>query len=100
MNRITNRTLATFTVFLFSGLAVLAQSKAKKTNVPVSATSGFVSKVWVSGLGNGMYKNPVVNADYSDPDPNRVEDNYYPIPSSFEDIPGLPVLHSKDMINW
>ena len=59
-----------------------------------------VSKVWVSDLGNGTYKNPVINADYSDPDAIRVGDDYYLTSSSFEDIPGLPILHSKDMVNW
>ncbi len=66
----------------------------------VSAQKAEISKVWVPDLGNGMYKNPVLNADYSDPDAIRVGDDYYLVSSSFEDIPGLPVLHSKDMINW
>lgn len=47
-----------------------------------------------------MYKNPVLNADYSDPDAIRVGDDFYLISSNFEDIPGLPILHSKDLINW
>lgn len=59
-----------------------------------------VSKVWVSDLGNGQYKNPVVNADYSDPDAIRVGDDFYMISSSFDAIPGLPILHSKDLVNW
>lgn len=62
--------------------------------------SRFVSKVWVADNGNGTYKNPVLNADYSDPDAIRVGDDFYLISSSFEDIPGLPVLHSKDLVNW
>jgi beta-xylosidase len=59
-----------------------------------------VSKVWVADLGNGTYKNPVLNADYSDPDAVRVGSDYYMTSSSFEDIPGLPILHSKDLVNW
>jgi beta-xylosidase len=59
-----------------------------------------VSKVWVADNGNGTYKNPIINADYSDPDAIRVGDDYYMVSSSFEDIPGLPVLHSKDLVNW
>ena len=47
--------------------------------------------------GDGTYKNPVINADYSDPDVIRVGDDYYMVSSSFEDIPGLPILHSKDL---
>ena len=59
-----------------------------------------VSKVWVSDQGNGTYKNPVINADYSDPDAIRVGDDYYLISSSFNHVPGLPILHSKDLVNW
>ncbi|WP_312766100.1 glycoside hydrolase 43 family protein [Epilithonimonas sp.] len=60
----------------------------------------YVSEVWVSDLGNGMYKNPVLYADYSDPDVIRVGDDYFMTASSFNEMPGLPILHSKDMINW
>lgn len=59
-----------------------------------------VSKVWVADLGNGTYKNPVLNADYSDPDAIRVGNDFYLVSSSFEDIPGLPILHSNDLVNW
>ena len=60
----------------------------------------YVSKVWVSDLGNGYYKNPILYADYSDPDAIRVGDDYYMTASSFNCIPGLPILHSKDLVNW
>jgi beta-xylosidase len=59
-----------------------------------------VSKVWVADNGNGTYKNPVIHADYSDPDAIRVGNDYYLIASSFNHIPGLPILHSKDLVNW
>jgi beta-xylosidase len=64
------------------------------------AQKNYVSKVWVADLGNGTYKNPVLHADYSDPDAIRVGEDYYMIASSFEAIPGLPILHSKDLVNW
>lgn len=60
----------------------------------------YVSKVWVADQGNGTFKNPVINADYSDPDAIRVGDDFYMIASSFDAIPGLPILHSKDLVNW
>lgn len=56
--------------------------------------------VWVSDLGNGTYRNPVLHADYSDPDAIRVGDDYYMTASSFDAVPGLPILHSKDLVNW
>ena len=60
----------------------------------------YVSKVWVADLGNGMYKNPILFADYSDPDVCRVGDDYYMTASSFNCIPALPILHSRDLVNW
>ena len=65
-----------------------------------AAEESTLSKVWVSDLGNGQYQNPVIDADYSDPDVVRVGDDYYMTASSFCDIPGLPILHSKDLVNW
>lgn len=59
-----------------------------------------VSETWVADLGNGMYKNPILYADYSDPDACRVGDDFYMTASSFNCIPGLPILHSKDLVNW
>lgn len=51
-------------------------------------------------LGNGYYNNPVLPADYSDPDIIRVEDDYYLITSTFVQSPGITVLHSEDLVNW
>ncbi|MBC6992057.1 glycoside hydrolase 43 family protein [Hymenobacter sp. BT491] len=62
--------------------------------------SASLSKVWVPDLGNGTYKNPVLYADYSDPDVVRVGSDYYLISSSFNAVPGLQILHSKDLVNW
>ena len=62
--------------------------------------SNTISKVWVADNGDNTYKNPVLHADYSDPDAIRVGDDFYMTASSFEDIPGLPILHSKDLVNW
>jgi beta-xylosidase len=63
-------------------------------------TASPVSKVWTADLGNGTYKNPILHADYSDPDVIRVGDSYYMTASSFNCVPGLPVLHSHDLVNW
>lgn len=59
-----------------------------------------VSEVWVADMGNGKYRNPIINADYSDPDAIQVDGNYYMTASSFCNLPGLPILHSKDLVNW
>lgn len=68
--------------------------------VSAAAQKNYVSKVWVADNGDGTYKNPIINADYSDPDAIRVGDDYYLISSSFNHAPGLPILHSKDLVNW
>lgn len=62
--------------------------------------SQYRSEVWVSDEGNGMYKNPVLYADYSDPDVCVVGDDYFLTASSFNCAPGLPILHSRDLVNW
>lgn len=48
----------------------------------------------------GTYSNPVLHSDYSDPDVIRVDDTFYMVASSFNCVPGLPVLISKDLVNW
>lgn len=48
---------------------------------------------------NGTYKNPVLNADFSDPDVIRVDDKYYMVASDFHFL-GMQVLESHDMVNW
>ena len=58
------------------------------------------SGVWIPDQGNGIYSNPVLHADYSDPDAIRVGDDFYLTSSSFQEVPGLPLLHSKDLVNW
>lgn len=66
----------------------------------LSAQGQRVSEVWQPDNGNGTYTNPVIHADYSDPDAIRVGTDFYMTASSFSDIPGLPILHSKDLVNW
>jgi beta-xylosidase len=55
---------------------------------------------WIPDQGDGTYKNPVLFADYSDPDAIRVAGDFYLVASSFLAAPGLPILHSKDLVNW
>ncbi|MBZ4014769.1 glycoside hydrolase family 43 protein [Streptomyces purpurogeneiscleroticus] len=56
---------------------------------------------WLSAdRGDGTYRNPVLAADWSDPDLVCVGDDYYLTASSFGRVPGLPLLHSRDLVNW
>lgn len=60
----------------------------------------YKSEVWVADKGDGTYVNPVLHADYSDPDVCAVDGHYYMTASSFNCTPGLPILHSEDLVNW
>ncbi len=68
--------------------------------LPISVSGQYRSKVWCADKGDGTYVNPVLNADYSDPDVVAVGDDYYLTSSSFNCVPGLPILHSRDLVNW
>lgn len=78
----------------------LALSACAAAQGPSAKTANYVSKVWMADLGNGKFKNPILYADYSDPDVCRVGDDFYMTASSFNCTPGLPILHSKDLVNW
>ena len=56
--------------------------------------------MWQADLENGNYRNPILYADYSDPDAIRVGEDYFMIASSFSNAPAMPLLHSKDLVNW
>ena len=68
----------------------------------MAGAQNYKSEVWSPDNGDGTYTNPVINADYSDPDVcvGASGEDYYMTASSFQCVPGLPVLHSKDLVNW
>ncbi len=85
-------------LLLFSTAAfplLLAQSQNHNNN-DISKKGS----IWLPDNGDGTYKNPIIHADYSDPDVIRVDDDFYMTSSSFSNFPGLPILHSKDLVNW
>lgn len=65
-------------------------------------TAQYRSVVWSPDNGDGTYTNPVINADYSDPDVcvGPSGEDYYMTASSFQCVPGLPILYSRDLVNW
>ena len=70
--------------------------------IPAITCAQYKSEVWSPDNGDGTYTNPVINADYSDPDVcvGASGEDYYLTASSFNCVPGLPILHSKDLVNW
>jgi beta-xylosidase len=55
---------------------------------------------WQADNGDGTFTNPVLYADYPDPDIIRVGESFYMVSTTFADSPGLVVLHSQDLVNW
>ncbi|RYX82649.1 glycoside hydrolase [bacterium] len=58
------------------------------------------NRTWTADNGNGTFTNPLFYDEFSDPDLIRVGDDYYLTGTTNHAMPGLPVLHSKDLINW
>ncbi|MGH9880020.1 MAG: glycoside hydrolase family 43 protein [Pyrinomonadaceae bacterium] len=90
MNPLKALALIALTAFAFL-LGPIRQADQSKPNV---------NRSWVPDRGDGTYRNPIIYADYSDPDVIRVADDFYMIASSFNCVPGLPILHSRDLVNW
>ena len=78
-------------IFLFTFVLSMATANCKPSTVNYRLTWG--------DQGNGTYINPVLNADFSDPDVIRVGEKYYMVASDFHFI-GMQVLESNDMVNW
>jgi len=85
---------------IVSVLVVMCLIGFNSSSVKAQNQDSKISKVWVADNGDGTYKNPILYADYSDPDIERVGDDYYMVASSFNCAPGLPILHSNDLVNW
>ena len=84
----------------FTALALLALAVSCKTSSAPGQPGAGAKPVWSPDNGDGTFRNPVIFADYSDPDVIRVGDDFYLTASSFNCVPGLPILHSKDLVNW
>jgi beta-xylosidase len=77
-----------------SAVRVFCLAAALLAALPASA------QVWRSDQGDGQFRNPVLYADYPDPDIIRVGTDYYFSTTTFVNVPGITILHSKDLVNW
>jgi beta-xylosidase len=81
-------------------------ANARLTKTVLTAVAGVFAlcitraDAWQSDNGDGTFKNPVLYADYPDPDIIRVGRDFYMVSTTFADSPGINVLHSKDLVNW
>lgn len=63
-------------------------------------TGGAQTTSWTADNGNGTFTNPLFYDEFSDPDVIRVGDDYYLAGTTMHAVPGLVILHSKDLVNW
>lgn len=68
-------------------------------NAPAADKKGK-ARTWAADNGNGTYSNPLFYDEFSDPDMIRVGADYYLTGTTMHTMPGLPVLHSRDLVNW
>lgn len=64
------------------------------------ATAQSTGRSWSADNGNGTYSNPLFYDEFSDPDMIRVGADYYLTGTTMHTMPGLPILHSRDLVNW
>src|SRR5579862_6704139 len=58
------------------------------------------ARSWAADNGNGTYSNPLFYDEFSDPDMIRVGADFYLTGTTMHAMPGLPILHSRDLVNW
>lgn len=77
-------------LFIFHNIFFPAQEKREEIK----------TGIWNADNGNGTFTNPIIHSDFSDPDVVKVGDTFYMTASSFNCVPALPILESKDLVNW
>lgn len=75
------------------GLPAQAQPEARPA-------TGIFNKTWTADNGNGTFTNPIFYDEFSDPDLIRVGDWFYMTGTTMHAMPGLPMLRSRDLVNW
>ncbi|WP_286804468.1 MULTISPECIES: glycoside hydrolase family 43 protein [unclassified Marinimicrobium] len=87
--------------------AALSSPEASASESTASATAAQFSRFTYEGqsqeqveVGEGEFRNPIISGYAPDPTVARVGDDYYVVTSSFTHFPGLPIYHSKDLVNW
>ncbi len=80
-------------------IAALAQP-AVGSATRLASPNAVARTTWMADNGNGTYTNPLFYDEFSDPDIIRVGDDYYLTGTTMHAMPGLPVLHSRDLVNW
>lgn len=66
----------------------------------LAAGCGLAAQTWTADNGNGTYSNPLFFDEFSDPDLIRVGADFYLTGTTMHSMPGLPILRSRDLVNW
>jgi len=75
-------------------------SALNRDGAVASARKGMSSATWTPDNGDGTFTNPLFYDEFSDPDLIRVGDYFYLTGTTMHTMPGLPILRSKDLVNW
>lgn len=96
--------LCSLCMAMFSTVGFAQSSKGKKVkNAPVFSQVIYQGddKVYNENpLKAGEFYNPILQGCYPDPAITRKGDDYFLVCSSFAMFPGVPIFHSKDLVNW
>lgn len=92
-------------VLVFSGVTSLSGAQNTSAGKTLQKgknviTENIKPRTWTSDNGNGTFTNPLFYDEFSDPDMIRVGNDYYLTGTTNHAMPGLPVLRSKDLVNW
>ena len=92
------------TIFLSACGVVSSQKNVAKLSVPQNDAPASVAALSANSPSSesqvGTFTNPILNGGYPDPSICRNGDDFYLVNSTFEYFPGLPIHHSKDLVNW
>jgi xylan 1,4-beta-xylosidase len=81
-------------------LAVLAGTVPMTSSLRATDSAPTVRTTWMPDNGNGTYTNPLFYDEFTDPDVIRVGEDYYLAGTTMHAMPGVVILHSKDLVNW
>ena len=80
--------------------ALLALLLFAATSAHAAPPTTWPTSTWTADNGNGTYTNPLFYDEFSDPDLIRVGNDFYLTGTSMHAMPGLAILHSRDLVNW
>jgi beta-xylosidase len=87
-------------VVLLLIVIVISYNASAQKLAATGQQKAFDDSVWSPEISSTEYRNPILYSDYPDPDVVRVGSDFYLVSSSFESVPGLPILHSRDLLHW